>query len=375
MTDKDIEATESVAKDKKKKKKDKKKFFQRRFSWYLVVILGGLLIIVIGLLLGGSRGIQDRVNVAESQAAPKIQAQIDNAKLDIEEGRYQVALTRLDWVLDEMTDYLTEEELAEVGALYSQTLLMLNSSGTPTPMASPTPTTPAFTPTPDLRGAEDLFNTAQQYLDAASWDEAVQTLEALREKELSYRTVEVDGMFYIALRNRGVQKILSEGSLEPGLYDLTLAERFAPLDNQAEGFRTYARFYLTGASYWGVDWYQVIYYFELVYPALPNLRDGTYMTATERFRVAAIEYGSQLAADGKYCEAQEYFDKAMAISADPEAQPTAQWVADKCWEKQHPPAQAPETTPTPTLAPDGTPEVPTTEEPTEAPTEETTPAP
>jgi len=375
MTENENEVTEQVIKGKKKKeKKPKKKFFERRFSWYLVVILLGLLIVVIGMLLGIPRGINDRVSLAETQAAPKIQAQLDSARLDIDEGRYSVALTRLDWILDEMSVYLTEEELAEVGEFYTQTLLLLNSSSTATPAVTPTPTEPEITPTPDYRGEEDLFNTAKQYLDAEAWNDAITTLEALREKNLEYRAVEVDGMLYIALRNRGVQKILVDGSLEPGIYDLTLAERFAPLDNQAEGYRTYARMYITGASYWEVDWLQVIYYFEQVSNALPGLRDGTNMTATQRYQKALIGYGEQLAAAEQFCEAQAYFEQALAIAADPAVQPTAQWVYDQCWESQQAPTQQPQNTEPPASTPTPTPTIDgTTEEPTEEPSETVAP--
>ena len=47
-------------------------------------------------------------------------------------------------------------------------------------------------------------------------------------------------MFYIALpKTVDLIKILVEGSLEPGIYDLTLAEQFAPLDASAEGIRSW----------------------------------------------------------------------------------------------------------------------------------------
>lgn len=368
MTENENDVTQEVEKEKKKKeKKPKKKFFERRFSWYLVVILLGVLIVIVGMALGIPGGIKDRVSLAETQAAPKIQAQLDNARIDIEEGRYSVALTRLDWILEEMSDYLTEEKLAEVGELYSQALLMINSSGTATPIVEPTSAEPTVTPTPDFRGVEEMFATAQQFMAAESWDEVITTLVALREKSLDYRAVEVDGMLYIALRNRGVQKILVDGSLEPGIYDLTLAERFAPLDNQAEGYRTYARLYITGASYWEVDWTQVLYYFEQVYQALPGLRDGTGMTSTERYRKALIGYAIQLAAAEQYCDAQAYFEQALAIGQDPAVQPTAQWVYDKCWEEQQAPTQKPNNTEAPTSTPTPTLEG-TTEVPTETPT-------
>jgi len=363
MIEKDNEKTVPVGEE--QPRRTKKKFFQRRSSWYFMGILLAMLIVLVGSLLGIPQGINDRVTLAETQSAPKVLLQIESAKQDIAEGRYEIALNRLDWLLEEMNPFLSEEDLAEVGELYSQALLLVESIRTATPQPSATPTLIVYTPTPDLRGEEELFNTASQLIAAESWQEAITTLEALREKNLDYRTIEVDGMLYIALRNRGLDKILIEGSLEPGLYDLTLAERFAPLDTSAEGIRTWTRLYLTGASYWGIDWAQVVYFFEQVYPALPNLRDGTNMTATERFRLAAIAYASELAEAGDYCLAQEYFDRAMALGSAPEVQPTAQWVAEECWKELNPPTPVP---PTPTPTPGET-EAPT-EEPTVEPTEE-----
>jgi len=390
-----MEETENtIQTDLKEKKphKPKKKFFERRSGWF---ILGGILVVVIlaiGGATGAARGINDRLSVAETQAAPRIQSQLDGARQDIEEGRYEVALGRLDWILEEMTEFLTEEELAEIGELYSQTLLKIETFKTPTPQPSPTPTVPAFTPTPDLRDVEELFATAQQQIEEGAWDEAIESLKALREKDLTFRTIQVDGMLYIALRNRGIQKILVDGSLEPGIYDLTLAERFAPLDSRAEGLRTWTRLYLTGASYWDVDWSQVVYYFSQVYPHLPNLRDGTFMTATERYRIGVIEYAEQLALARDFCLSQEYFGKALEISEDPFIRARYDDAGEDCQALTAPveqptvetvtpiPEQESASTPIPTAEPtqeqtEALTEEPTaepTEEPTAEPTEETT---
>lgn len=360
MNQKETQQVKPVKKE--RSKGPKKPFWERRSSWYLVTIFLVTLIILLGAGIGVFQGVRDRVKLAEAQAAPRIQSQVESAKQDIEEGRYEVALGRLDWILDEMAQYLSDEELEEIGVLYSQVLLGLTNMGAATPAPTPTPQEPEHTPTPDLRGIEELYDTARQLFFDQAWDETIQTIIALREKDITYRTVQVDGMLYVALRNRGLDKILIEGSLEPGIYDLTLAERFAPLDTRAEGLRTWTRFYLTGASYWGVDWERVVFYFEQVYPHLPNLRDGTNMTATERFRIGANEYGTQLAAAGEYCLAQEYFDRAMAVGPDPQVQPTAQWVADECWKTLVTSTPVPQpVTPTPTPGENG--EVPT-EEPT-----------
>ena len=358
--------------------KSKKKFFERRSGWIITAIGLVLVILILAAVTGTARGINDRVSLAETQAAPRIQSQLDGARLDIEEGRYEVALSRLNWILEEMADFLSEEELAEVGEVYSQTLVMIAQIGTPTPQPTPTPIEPVITPTPDLRGAQDLYDTATQFMDDRAWNDVILTLAALRQKDITFRTVQVDGMLYIALRNRGLEKILAEGSLEPGIYDLSLAERFAPLDSRAEGIRTWTRLYLTGASFWEINWAQVVFYFEQVYPHVPNLRDGTFMTATDRFRVGAIAYANELAALGDYCLAQEYYERALAISSNPEIQPTAQWVGEACaaGEEAPPPPPPEEVQPTPTprtgLGPTPAPTPTQTETPPGQPTGEPT---
>jgi len=95
MDEKEIAKTDTVYEETVDKKK--KKFLERRSSWYILGILLALLIVFIGAIAGIQRGINQRVNLAETQAAPKIQSQLMNAKQDIEEGRYEVALDRLDW--------------------------------------------------------------------------------------------------------------------------------------------------------------------------------------------------------------------------------------------------------------------------------------
>ena len=296
MTEKDNEVTEQVAKTKKKKeKKPKKKFFERRFSWYLVVILGGILIVIIGMLLGIPRGINDRVSLAETQAAPKIQSQLESARTDIAEGRYSVALTRLDWILDEMSAYLTEEELAEVGGtVYANPADDQFFRDGNTSLYTHANRTGNHADT-GLSGVRKIFSTPpNSILTRNPGMRLSQPWNRYGIKTWNTGLSKWDGMLYVALRNRGIQKILMEGSLEPGIYDLTQAERFAPLDNQAEAYRTWARFYITGASYWDVDWTQVIYYFEQVYTNFPGMRDGSNMTATERYKKALLNYGLQL---------------------------------------------------------------------------------
>jgi hypothetical protein len=240
----------------------------------------------------------------------------------------------------------------------AELMLLRSRTATPTPQFTPT-----VTPTPDLRGEEELFNQIQTSLNARDWDGTIQAVINLRNRNFSYRAVEVDGMYFTALRNRGVERILVRGDPEGGIYDLTLAERIGPLDRDADSYRTWARYYITGASFWEADWEKVVYYFEMIYTALPNLRDSSNMTAVERFRISALRYADQLATAGDFCKAEEYYGKSLNIKSDPLVQPTRDYAWNQCQQQNITPQE-----PQPSATPDGSATPTPTETPTETPT-------
>jgi tetratricopeptide (TPR) repeat protein len=201
------------------------------------------------------------------------------------------------------------------------------------------------TPTPDLRGREELFSTARQQFSAQDWDNFMTSVDALRGLDPKYRSIDVDGMLYVAYRFRGMRKIYQEANLEGGIYDLALAERYAPLDADAKGARNWARLYLNGVSFWGADWARVVTIFEQIYPYFPNLRDASGLTATERYRQAAVEQGKVLVGRGDGCGALEYFDKALAVAPDAAVEQRAAEAYQVCY----PPTETPGPTETPTI--------------------------
>ncbi len=328
-------------------------------AWRWVVAIGTLALLAIAAAsaLGGYlSGIEQRTSFEATMVAQKVAEQYQLGLQDMQSGQYELARQRFEYVIRLAPDYPgVTENLAKV-------LLELNTTATPTPVPTPT-----LTPTPDLRSAEELFSQAQILLADQKWSEAIDTLLKLRKDEPDFHAVEVDSMFYVALRNRGVQRILTEGDLEGGTYDLALAERFGPLDIEASNMRTWADLYVTGASFWGLDWGQAAYYFGQIILVAPNLRDNTNMTATERFIIASIKYGDVLAANKEWCKAQEQYQAAYDLSPDPALEATATWAGDKCREGEKPPDRTPE--PPPEATP--TPEIPATTEP---PPEETPPA-
>ncbi|UCD40990.1 MAG: hypothetical protein JSV69_10405 [Chloroflexota bacterium] len=339
----------------------------RSLSWPLLITLSliALLLIAATSAFGGyMSGINERTNFEVTQVAQQVEEQYQLGLQDVEAKRYELARQRFEYVIQLDPNY--------PGVTEQLTLVLLEINTTATPTIVPTPT---LTPTPDNRGADELFSQSQILLAEGKWTEAIETLLKLRKDEPEYQTIKVDSMLYVALRNRGVDRILREGDLEGGTYDLALAEKFGPLDVEASNMRTWADLYKTGASFWGLDWGQSAFYFGQIVVVAPNLRDNTNMTAAERFRIASIKYGDVLAAAKEWCLAQQQYEAAFALGDDPSVQPTASWVTQKCSKADQKPDQnqppPPEPAPTESAAPTESP--PAEPAPTESPPAEPAP--
>src|SRR3990170_5717433 len=192
-----------------------------RLRRWLVVLSLVVLFSSAGLsaLAGYYSGIEMRTSLEGTQVSQVVSEQFELGSQDLQAGRYEMAKSRFEYIIRYNPGYPgVIEKLAEV-------LLFLNTTASPTPQPPPT-----LTPTVDLRGAEELFSQAQVMLAEQRWGEPIDTLLKLRKDEPSFQAVEVDSMLYVALRNRGVHRILNEADLEGGTYDLALAERFGPLD-------------------------------------------------------------------------------------------------------------------------------------------------
>jgi tetratricopeptide (TPR) repeat protein len=311
----------------------------------LWVVLGAIALVIAGLLLGVLAGMNTRKAAELEQIKQSLGEQFDLGMQEMENRQYDLARQRFEYILQYDPSYPgAQEKLTEV-------LVLL--SATATPSASPTP---EISPTPDLRGVEQLFGDAQRMITESNWDGAQLALDKLRKDNPDYETIKVDGMYYILLRNRGVDKINVQHNLEGGIYDLTLAERFGPLDNMSAGLRNFAKLYLIGSSLWGVDWAQVAYYFQQVAAATPGMTDSSGYTAGGRYFFALVEYGKVLLNQDKPCEAQVQFELALSMSSTDELNSVHRDAVDRCLALQPP---TPTFTETPTVTLEGPPAEPT----------------
>ncbi|MBI5843019.1 MAG: hypothetical protein HZB19_23250 [Chloroflexi bacterium] len=318
-----------------------------RWRSTLIGILGFLLLIGLGAFGGYNSGIGIRENAKKQVISQQLTEQFQFALVDIEFGRYEAAKQRLEFIIANDTSFPgAQEKLTEV--LVKSTI----------PTITPTAT---LTATPDFSGAESAFQRAQQLILAQDWPGALTALDQIRKLDATYKTTQVDGMYYFALRNFGYDQITKHGNLEGGIYQLTLAERFGPLDNTAVGLRDGARMYITGASFWELDWEQAVAYFSQVGAGWPSLWDGT-MTAAQRYHYASMRYGDDLFNAGQFCEAYDMYQVAASLG---NLDDTAAKNANQAFQTCYPPTEVPPTE----IIPTATMETPiATEPPTVAPT-------
>ncbi len=300
-----------------------------------MLLLVPLAAVIAGLF--GYFGGQAQREQAQAQALAALAGeQFAQGMDDLQAGRYSLARQRFEYVIrldpafPEAADRLVEA---------------LSHIQTPIQGGAATPT-----PTVNLAPVEELFDQARAALSQADWTRVLDTLLALRAKDPAYRAVEVDGMMYVALRNRGLDRIRNQWQLELGMYDLSRAARFGPLDKDATDWQTTAGLYLQANSYIGLRW-------DLSIDLFLDLCLAGVWDSCDKLATAVPNYADFLLGlmDEDPCTAQSMFDSWGWPVDMPVMQPIYDALATTNAEcARLNPTAAPE--PTPTETPTSTPE-------------------
>ncbi len=314
--------------------------------WIVWGLLAIILVAGAGGLGGYFAGITDRKAVEKNQREIETSTQFLLGMADMQAGRYTFAKQRFEYVIQLDPSY--------PGVLENMAKLTIIMNATATPEVMPT-----FTPAPtmDLSGVEAMLVQTKQLLVASDWNGAIQLLDNLRKENVTFKTLEVDGLYYLALRNRGMQKIVN-GNLEGGIYDFAVMKRFGPQDKDSKDQQEWAVMYLQAARYFGWDWEKAVMYLGEVYQYIPTLMDSSHRTVADRYRESLGKYADVLSGKEKWCDAYPYYDQSLAIGNDNAFAEARTKAYNKC--------QASLPTATPTIDPSSI----VTEEPP-APTEET----
>ncbi len=327
---------------------------RRTWLWIVGGILAVLLIVGVGGFGGYSAGISIRKAADQNNRNVEAALHFQLGIADFQAGRYEFAKQRFAYVIQLNPAY--------PGAMEAMAKVTIIMSATATPTVAPSPTA---APTLDMSGAEALLAQAKQLLGAQDWNGTMNALDILRKNNPTFKTLEVDGLYYKALRFRGIQKILQVGNLEGGIYDFAMMQRFGPVDREVRDTESWAVMYINAAKYWKVDWKSAIKYLAEIYPYFPGLMDGSSRTVADRYRESMARYADELLLKEKWCSAEEYYIQSFALGADKQFQENYTRAHNKCLASQ--PTEIPPTDIVPTDE-----VVPTDVVPTEAPTEEPT---
>lgn len=306
-----------------------------------------VMIVALGAFSGGLLAMCDRTQHEDEVVGTAVADQFVRGLVDMDNGNYEIAIERFKYILTYDPDHAGARDQL------TKALLAIGSTGGNLPTVIPTDTLP---PTQDFRGEQELYNLALAYRNAMDWENLIITLDSLRDANPEYMAVEVDGLYYLAYRNRGMHRIQVEGNLEGGIFDLNRAELFGPIDIEASNFRQWSEWYLTGVSFWDLDWEQAVTYFGMVAPSAPNLSDSGFFTASARLATAQVNYGAYLIdrarllfSNRRYCDAYDLFRAAeQYILLDSNSQEKMQKAEWECF--GYPPTATPEPSgdPTPT---------------------------
>ena len=194
-------------------------------GWLAAMVL--IIFIVVGILGGYVSGMGKRYSAQSTLVNGQYVEQYQLGVQAVNAGQYGVAKQHFEFIIQNYPDF--------PGVKSAYTDLLLRMMITPTVVPSPTPT---ITPTPDTRSIDQVYTDVTGLLSAPgadmcarNWDDIITKLDTLRKDDITYHAAKVDGMYYIALRNRGVCKIYPQSyepnsscaslniNLEGGIYD------------------------------------------------------------------------------------------------------------------------------------------------------------
>jgi tetratricopeptide (TPR) repeat protein len=316
---------------------------RRRPARRLSLIAFGALLLMLVVLAGAGyagyqAGLSQRVVQEQATQTADLAHQYELGVADLQAGRFEVAAVRFEYIL-QLDPHYRDANQKLVEARHG-----LEATATPT--VSPSPTSqPTATETHE---AADIFKQAQAEYAAQDWDAVISTLSHLHAVDPNYEAVKANGMLYVALRSRGIARILGD-EMETGMYDLDQAEAIGPLDAEALNYRAWARLYLAARSYWGLDWRESMQILQQLYVLAPYFRD-----TSVRLYQATVNSADQLARTGDFCAAAVHYTEAQALSPDTQVADKLAAATAACSQTPTPGASGsatPNLTPTVTITP------------------------
>lgn len=287
---------------------DPQKRPSRRF-----IRIAGLLLIILSVAvgwflligyLGWRSGEQLLVEQQAAALAEQLSHQKELAATDILQQKYDLALRRLEWVMQQTPNDQEALNLQQQAANGLSALL------TPTPFAAatstPTPTSEAI-PSEPVGTANDPETDLQQIrrlMATKAYQEAISAIVTFQINYPETERLETDRHLYDAYIGLGLDLLEGE-DVELGMFYLAQAAKLGDLPQSVQDYQTWAELYLQGVAFYGVNWDAAAYYYRDLCLAAPF-----YQSSCDRLQEVLVFYGDQLATAQEWCPAQEAYEEA-----------------------------------------------------------------
>jgi len=232
----------------------------------LTIMLSTLCICLTLVGMAGVAGYRDGLATSHAKStqaqATEIADQYALAMDDLQQGRYELAIARLSWIVQ--TVQPGREYMQDSPELLALASTMNAASDTPmptttfTPSPSPSPTTSApveISPTPGATDPDTLYNQAAGAMARQDYEEAILWLDSLRAAAPDHRPQETQAMLMEALVTLGKTYIYGanadgEDKLARGIFLLYRANEIEPVEPQSLMYEAdFAERYLNARNY------------------------------------------------------------------------------------------------------------------------------
>lgn len=274
---------------------------KRALGLFLVLFAGLAALYLLVGYFAWQRGETLRVEIEATRQVEQVDRQLRLARTNIEQGSYNLALRRLEWILIQSPNNATAENLRTAA------LAALNLTLTPDAQAT-VPPTPVAEPSPTPGRIADAAGELQRLRRLAArreWQPLLDGVLTFQRQFPDYERLDTDRLLYAAYVNLGLVYVDSE-QVELGLYYLAQAEKLGDLPQEALDYRTWAQLYLQGIAFYGANWAAASGYFRDLCLAAPF-----YQSSCQRLAEALVQYADQLAVAQDWCPAEALYREAL----------------------------------------------------------------
>ncbi len=278
----------------------------------IAVLLGWLLLVG---FLGYQSGQSQLAAKQQAEYEAQIERQLTLADENIAQGNIDLAIRRIDWVLEREPN---QAEALRLQQTARQSLAPSQTTPTPDlPAASPTATSASGVPEPTatpgvITSPGEELQRIRRLIVQKTWADVIPALVNFQNHFPSYEREETDLLLFEAYMAYS-QELLENEKVELGLYYLDRAETLGSLPQSMIDYRTWAELYTQGISFYGANWDAAAYYFRDLCLAAPF-----YQNSCQRLYEVLVAYGDQYTEAEDYCPAELLYEEAGRQSTSTE---------------------------------------------------------